>query len=1037
MNRKSVLTYLSLKYSTTTWVTLIFVAIFGYIAYVTIPRELAPDITIPYIIVTVPYMGAPPEDIENLITRPLERKLSEIKEIDEMKSTSAEGASMIMLKFKAGINIDDALRKVKEKVDLARGDLPEGIEEPSISEISFSEFPVLYINLVGNYSETILRGFGEDLKEEIEDIPGVLNVDISGGREREIQIFPRVEDLIRYRVALTDIIRAIKANNINIPGGRTKGRKIRFLVRLNSQYRSIDEIKNTPVKVTRRGMVYLRDVADVVDAPAERTSIARIDGKPAVTLTVQKKAGANILEVVARIKEKVREFSKTLPPDVKIIYSSDASKHIKRMLSTLQNNLLTGLLLVLIVLFLFMGWRSAVLVALAIPLSLLFTFLVIDLMGITLNMVVLFSLIIALGMLVDNAIVVIENIYRHYHTRNITLLKAAYDGASEVAMPVLSSTLTTISAFFPLLFWPGVTGNFMSFLPKTVIVALTASYLVAMLFDPLLAATFLRKEEKEEKILREGSKLYNNFEKLVRWALNHRWLTISIAVAFVLVNLILFPILGKGVNFFPETDPDRAFISIEAPDGTTLEETDKIAREVENRLKNIPDIKHIATRVGVSQGAVKWQSKASAANSNKARISIEFVDRHERHQHTLKTILDIRKAIAGIPCAEFLVQREKMGPPRKMPIQVRVTGDDINRLLAIGEEIKEKIRDIPGLYDLKIDLKKAKPEINFRIDRTKLSQMGFNPMMVASTLRTIYSGTKVAKYYEGENEFDITLKFPEKYRTLSYLDSLIIPDMRGVYHPVTEIGTWKIENGFGTIRRINRKREVTVMGNNEGRLASEILKDIKKRLKNISLPPGYTISFQGERKKEAEAKRFLGKAFLYALALIFLILITQFNSIVLPFIIMVSVVLSLGGVFFGLIVSLTPFSVIMTGLGIISLAGVVVNNAIVLIDFIQELREQGYDKFTAAIEASKIRLRPVLLTALTTVIALLPTVFRVNVDFIHLRLDVGDPGAQWWGPMATAIVFGLTFATLLTLVVVPVLYTLLTRDEYRKREEIG
>ncbi len=1028
MNRKSILTYLSLKYSTTAWVSLIFIAIFGYIAYVTIPRELAPDITIPYIIVTVPYLGAPPEDVENLITRPLERKLSEIKDVDEMKSTSAEGAAMIMLKFKAGINIDDALRKVKEKVDLARGDLPDGIEEPSIDEISFSEFPILYVNLVGNYDETILRGFAEDLKDDIEDIPGVLSVDITGGREREIQIYPKVPELVRYHISLSDIIRAVKVENVNIPSGRTKGNRIRFLVRLNARFKSVDDLKNIPVKRIKGGIVYLRDVAEVVDAPAERVSIARLDGKPSVTLTIEKKAGSNVLEVISKIKKVVRNFQKTIPPDVKIIYSSDASKHIKRMLNTLENNLLTGLLLVLVVLFLFMGWRSAILVALAIPLSLLLTFLVLDLLGITLNMVVLFSLIIALGMLVDNAIVVIENIYRHYHTRNISLWKAAYEGASEVAMPVLSSTLTTVSAFFPLLFWPGVTGNFMSFLPKTVIIALTASYLVAMLFDPLMAATFLRKEEKEEKIIREGSPLYDTFEKIIRWAMGHRGTVLLVATLFVVINLILYPVLGKGVQFFPETDPDRAFISIETPDGTTLEKTDAIAHEVENRLKNIPDIKHISTRVGITQGAVRWQSKASGANSNKARISIEFVERDKRHQHTLKTVMEIRKAIADIPGAEFLVQKERMGPPRGMPIQVRVTGNDIDELLKIGETIKEKIKNIPGLYDLKLDLRKAKPEINFYLNRTKAASLGFNASLLASTLRTIYTGTKVSKYYEGENEFDIVLKFPDRYRRVDYLNSLLVPNFAGIYYPMNELGKWAIENGYGTIRRIDGKREVTVMGNNEGRFPSAILKDIRKKLKNLSLPPGYSISFQGERKDRTEAKQFLGKAFLYALALIFLILITQFNSIILPFIIMISVLLSLGGVFFGLIVTGTAFSVIMTGLGIISLAGVVVNNAIVLIDFIQELREQGYDKVKAAIEASKIRLRPVLLTALTTVIALLPTVFRVSVDFVHFRFDIGDPGAQWWGPMATAIVFGLTFATLLTLVVVPVLYTLMVRE---------
>ncbi len=1027
MNRKSVLTYLSLKYSTTAWVLLIFIAVFGYVAYVTIPRELAPDITIPYIIVTVPYVGAPPEDVENLITRPLERKLSEIKDVDEMKSTSAEGAAMIMLKFRAGVDIDDALRKVKEKVDLARGDLPDGIEEPSIDEISFSQFPILYVNIVGNYDQTVLRGFAEELKDRIEDIPGVLNVDITGGREREIQIFPDVTKLVRKHISLVDIIRAVRSENVNIPGGRTDGSRIRFLVRLNARFKSVDDLKNIPVRVEKGGVVLLRDVARVVDAPAERVSIARLDGEPSVTLTVEKKAGANVLDIIDQIKESVRKFKENLPPDVKIIYSSDASKHIKRMLNTLGNNLLTGLILVLVVLFLFMGWRSAVLVALAIPLSLLFTFLVLDLLGITLNMVVLFSLIIALGMLVDNAIVVIENIYRHYHTRNISLRQAAFDGASEVAMPVLSSTLTTISAFFPLLFWPGVTGNFMSFLPKTVIIALTASYLVAMLFDPLLAASFLRKEEKEEKIIEEGSALYRNFEKIILWAMNNRGKVLAIAVLFVGLNLLLYPLLGKGVQFFPETDPDRAFVYIEAPDGTPLQKTDMIARRVEEKLRNVPDIKHISTRVGITQGAVKWQSKASGANSNKARVSIEFVDRDRRHQHTLKTIMEIRKLVDTIPGAEFLVQKERMGPPQGMPIQVRVVGDDIDELLKIGEKIKDMIKDIPGLYDLKLDLKKAKPEVNFYLDRVKAADLGFNASSIASSLRTIYTGTTLSKYYEGENEFDIVLKFPRRYRKVDYLNSLLIPNLAGVYYPMSEVGSWKIENGFGTIRRIDRKREVTVMGNNEGRLSSAIIRDIKKRLKKLSLPPDYSISFQGERKDRAEARRFLGKAFIYALALIFLILITQFNSIILPFIIMISVLLSLGGVFFGLLVTGTPFSVIMTGLGIISLAGVVVNNAIVLIDFIQELRESGYDKVRAAVEASKIRLRPVLLTALTTVIALLPTVFKVSVDFIHFRLDVGDPGAQWWGPMATSIVFGLTFATLLTLVVVPVLYTLMVR----------
>ncbi len=1016
----------SIRNRASIYVIVAIVAITGSLAYRDMPRESSPEISIPYVIVTTPYFGVSPEDIETLVTIPIENKLKNLGKLEEIRSTSVEGASIIVIEFTPEADIDEALQKVRDKVALAGPDLPEDAEDPVIQEINLSEFPVLIANISGDVGLQRLKDIADRLKDRIEGVPGVLAVEVTGGLEREIRIEFDPERLSAYRLSYDDLVRAVQGANINLPAGNMIIGEADFLLRIPGEFTDPREIMDLVVSQADGRMVHVRDVARVVDGYKEPKTHSRLNGKDTVTLSVQKKSGENIIGVCDGVKAILKEWADEQPPGLGATVAFDASKDIRRMVADLDNNIITGFILVVAVLFFFMGASNAFFVALAIPLSMLITFLILHWSGITLNMIVLFSLILTVGMVVDNAIVIVENMFRHYHMGK-SRYQACLVGASEVGVPVLTSTLTTVVAFIPMLFWPGIVGKFMWYLPVTVMVSLSASFFIAVVVNPTLANRFMPKGtgkglevDEETGLAAHPSHYVNRYEALLRLALRWKWWTIGNSFLLLVVIGVLYSFFGKGLQFFPDTDPSRATVNINAPDGTSLDTTDALARSVECCLTDSPDLVNVITDTGA---ATDRFGGGMSTKSNRARISIEFVDRALRKQSSRVTVEQIRKKLVDLVGAEVEIQKEEHGPPGGKPVNIEVSGKDFIVLGEIARKIRERIKDIPGLVDLKDDYERGRPEIRVTVNREKASLHGFSTYSAASAVRAAMNGVKAGTFREEKDEYDITVRLPKTRRDdVATLRNLVIAAPSGAQVPLSSIASVEYGAGFGSIRRIDARRVITVQSEVEGRLPAAVLADVKKALTASELPEDYTLSYTGEDKEQKKAQAFLSRAFLWALLLVFLVIVPQFNSIAVPLIIMTSVILSLAGVLFGLVVTGTPFGIIMTGIGVITLAGVVVNNAIVLLDAAMKNCQKGMPSLEAVVVAGKTRLRPVMLTAVTTILGLVPMATGISYDFINFAWDIGGESVQWWKPMAVAVIFGLAFATALTLVVVPALY---------------
>ncbi|WP_022851495.1 efflux RND transporter permease subunit [Limisalsivibrio acetivorans] len=1017
----------------TIFVLMLLVIIVGVYSYVSLPRESDPDITIPYVLVVTPYEGVAPEDIESLITLPIERKLKGIKNVKEIRSTSAEGSSMITIEFTPDTNIDNAMQWVRDKVDQAKGDLPSDLEQdPQILEINLSEFPIMNVAVHGSVSEPVLKKIAEDLKDEVEGIPGVLEVILSGGREREIRVLFDHERLAAYNLSFVEILQAIQRENVNIPGGTMDIGSGKYLLRIPGEFSDPSVIDNL-VLVSRNGRpIYLKDVAQVVDTYEDRESLARLNAKKAISLAIKKRTGENIIEVSDRVRLLIKEAEKRLPDAVSITINEDQSDEIRDMVGELENNILSGLILVILVLFMFLGKRNSLFVALAIPFSMLITFGVLYVLGMTLNMVVLFSLILALGMLVDNAIVIVENIYRHM-TEGKSRNDAARTAATEVGWPIISSTVTTLCAFFPMLFWPDIMGEYMKFLPMTLIITLSASLFVGLVINPVICSSFMTVSKKAVKSDRDPL-IIRLYEKTLVRALRMRWLAFLSAVGFLVFVAMLYGKLGHGVELFPDVEPERAYVEIKAPEGTNIERSRSLALRVESVILNEPDVLFAVTEVGVSP------SGEAGANtlSNYSKVSIRFKEKDDRLESSFVVLDRMREHLSHFPGAELKIEKEEGGPPTGAPVSVEISGENVEVLSVITDKAKNMIKDIPGLVDLKDNLVKSKPEISVSVDREKATLLGLSTSDISNTVKAAMGGYKLGVYREGEDEYDITARMPEDRRmSMSDISSLLIPSSLGKPVPLSTVADVKMGSGFGSIRRIDSKRVVTITANVTGRNSNEVLKDVMQKLSNLETPAGYNIDYSGEQEEQKKASAFLSKAFLIALFLIALVLITQFNSILQAGIVLTSVILSLSGVFLGLIIMAMPFGIIMTGVGVVSLAGVVVNNAIVLIDYTNQLRQSGMELIDAVITAGRVRFRPVMLTAVTTILGLLPMAAGISFNFRDLSWEIGAESAQWWGSMAVAIIYGLAVATMLTLIVVPVLYSWAATGLFKKVAKNG
>ncbi len=999
-----------------------FIILAGLFSYAVLPRESAPDISIPYVFVTTTYEGVAPADMETLITIPLERKLKGISGLEEIKSSSEDGISTISIKFAPGIHIDDAVPKVREKVDQALPDLPPDLpDDPVILEANFSDIPILQVVLSGPFSLKRLKRFAEEFEDRFESIPGVLDVKIVGGLEREIHVEFDLERIAFYNVPVSEAINAVRQGNVNMPGGSMDIGQAKYLVRVPEDYRTPDAI-NAIVAYVRDGKpVYLRDVAEIRDHYKDPVTRSRIDGNNSVTLQVVKRSGENIIRINDEVARIVQELTPQYPPTLAIDLTADQARDIRNMVADLENNILSGLLLVLVVVFVFIGGRSAFFVSLSIPLSMLITFIILNASGITLNMVVLFSLTLVLGMLVDNAIVVIENIYRHIQ-EGMGRLEAARAATDEVAWPVIASTLTTVGAFAPMLYWPGIMGEFMRYLPLTVIFGLSGSLLVALVVNPVLSSRF-----QTAKPARQGvealPRLLLAYRGLLRLALRNRLKVVGLALALLVVSIVAYGRYGKGVEFFPEVEPNRANVFVKAPVGANLDTSDALVQEVEKITAQYPDIRHVIANVGAAGGD---PFSAGGTGTHLSTVVLDFKEPIERTRRSSEIIKELRTRLkASITGAEVRVEQEENGPPTGPPINMEITGKDVHVLGELAAEVRRRIVDIPGLVDLKDNYVQGKPEITVTVDKEKAALLGLDTYTVAYTIKTAVNGAKIGVFREGKDEYDIIARLPAKDRqSVEAVRRLTVSGPGGAPVPLTSLAEINLSSGLGGINRIDQKRVITVSANVSGVLANDVIAEIGRRIADMTWPRGYAYAFTGEQQEQEKSQDFLGKAFVAALFIIFMILILQFDSWSAPLIILFTVLLSLIGVFFGLLATGTAFGVIMTGLGVISLAGVVVNNAIVLIDYYRLQREKGLECDAALVQTGLTRFRPVMLTAITTILGLIPMATGVSFDFIHLRWDIGGESSQWWGPMAVAVSFGLAVATLLTLVVVPVLCSL-------------
>ena len=1085
----------AIDHGTSVGVLLFFIIVLGVFSYRIIPRESFPEIEIPTIAINTVYPGVSPADIESLLTRPLEEELSTISDIKDLTSTSVEGYSSIVAEFEASVNLDEALQKIREKVDLAKAELPAEAEDPSILEFSFSEIPIMQVNLAGQYDLVRLKEVGEDIQERIEQIPSVLRVGIRGGLEREVQVDVQLDRLQFYGLSINDVIEAIRDENVNIPGGSIDVGSFTYLVRVDGEFDDPTAINDLVIEADSGRPVYVRDVARVEFGFQDRTSFARLDDFPVVTLDVIKRSGYSIIETSDLVKAAVLDLEAVLPPTTVVKITSDQSTQVADMVSNLENNIISGLILIIIILLFFLGVGNSLFVAISIPLSMLLTFVVLNALEITLNMVVLFSLILALGMLVDNAIVVVENIYR-YVEEGWDKREAAKKATGEVAGPVIAATLTTLAAFAPLMFWPGEVGKFMGFMPITLIIALSSSLFVALVIVPTLCATFLRLDHEPKSVLtpvarriciamlvlsftaiasinpvtamvglalvvvafvtyrffvRNISRKFQDiwvpkvitvYGRQLESALNHSKSVVAGSVLGLVFTLFLFSRANSGVEFFPEDmPPEDIMVDVQLPVGSRAEATDEVARQMEIAIASangIVDAASVVATVGGSGGGSNPMG-GGASGPNTGRVTVSLVEFGSRQFDATNLLADMQNALGtNVAGAEVTVDQTSEGPSQGLPINIEVTGENPQILKELSDKILSILQNnsVYGkLVGLESDLDQARPELSVYVDREKAAIYGISSREVGLAIRSAIQGVEAAKYRTGSDEYDIVVRLGQQYRDeLESLRELTVVS-EGNQIPLLSVADWEVGEGLGSIRRKNQVRMATISADTRTGLNSNaVLEEVMSVLTNFAetgMPVGYQLRYTGQAEDQKEAMDFLVVAFLLGLGLIALILVTQFNSVIKPVIILASVLLSTAGVFLGLIIFRMPFVIIMTGVGLISLAGIVVNNAIVLIDYIDVLRSRdGLGIREALIRGGQVRFRPVILTAVTTALGLVPLAIGLNFDFVGLFTKLnpdlywGGMQAAWWGPMAIAVIVGILFATFLTLVLVPVLYYL-------------
>ncbi len=1103
------------------------IVIFGIRSYNNMPKEQFPEASLPTVFINTPYFGNSAVEIENLVTRPLEKQIENITGIKKVSSTSIQDFSVIIAEFEADLEMESVVRKVKDAVDKAKQDLPNDLtEEPSVLEINLSEIPIMTVNVSGNFSNDDLKAYAEGIKDAIEDVTQVSKVNLKGALDKEIKIEVDLFKMQSLKVSFNDIENAVSSENLTMSGGEIINNDFKQALRIIGQFSEVSQAENLIIKSENQRPIFLKDIATVVDGYKDRTSYARADGLPVISLDVIKRRGQNLLAASDEIKVKIEELKPSLPEELNVTLFNDQSINTRNEVNNLENSIISGVILVTLVLLFFLGLRNASFVGLSIPLSMLLGFLILNVMGVTLNIVVLFALILALGMLVDNAIVAVENMYR-FMQNGYPPFKAAKYGVGEIAVPIISSTATTLAAFIPLGFWPGIFGEFMKYFPITLIIVLTSSLFVALVVNPVVAAKFMKVEEKvsDSALIKKERKnllvlivglliisllgvilkmdwlrnlmiiaaiitaingfflknwanrfmksalprLENAYDHFIAFSLKGKWpLGIFLGTFGLLIfSIVLLGIRAPKVEFFPNADPIYINVFVELPQGSDIEATNKIVSGIETKINEIlKDKKQIVEAVLTQIGENTSDPNAPpepGVTPHKARVTVSFVPYGERGGLSTTAIMEeIRASVKNYPGVEIVVDKNANGPPAGKPLNLEIKGDNIDSLIVLSESLKKYINElgIPGIEELKSDIKIGKPELLIRINREAARRYELSTYSIAMALRTSVFGKEVSKFKDGEDEYPIVVRLDEKYR--NRVEDLLNQKItfrnpangRLVQVPVSAVADIEYSSTYSSIKRLNKERVLTISSNVlSGYNANEIVEDLQDAMNNYPLPDGFTYAFTGQQQQQTENMEFLSGAFLVAIFLIFIILVGQFNSLLSPFIIMLSVLFSTIGVFLGYSVSGMPISVIFSGVGIISLAGIVVNNAIVLIDYTllltkEKLEELGLNnefeltdnqKKAIIIEAGATRLRPVLLTAITTILGLIPLAIGFNFNFFTFveswdgQFYLGGDNTAVWGPMAWTVIYGLTFSTFLTLVVVPVMYWLTFKAKSKTR----
>ncbi|WP_207434188.1 efflux RND transporter permease subunit [Sabulibacter ruber] len=1082
---------------TSIYIITLIITIAGILAYNRLQKENFPDIVIPTMIVTTVYPGTSPSDMENLVTRPIEKQIKSLNGVKRVTSTSMQDFALITVEFNTDVDVEVGKQRVKDAVDKAQTDLPTDLPQaPNVQEISFSEMPIMYVNLSGNFSAEKLKQFAEDLQDRIEALPEITRVDIVGALEQEVQINLDMYKMQVAQVTFADIERAIYTENMTISGGTVRVGDMKRAVRVVGQYTDPVAIGDIVVKSLNGGNIYLRDIAQVIDTFEERESFARLDNLPVITLNIVKRSGENLIEASDKINAIIEEAHGTqLPESLNITVTGDQSTTTRHTLNDLINTIIIGFILVTLILMFFMGTTNALFVGLSVPISMFIAFLIMPMIGFSLNMIVLFSFLLALGIVVDDAIVVIENTHRIFHQTHWSITKSAKMAAGEVFLPVMAGTLTTVAPFLPLAFWPGIVGEFMFFLPITLILTLMASLVVAFIINPVFAVSFMRRDHdpaRERRTFRLsmlimggvalaafamgvtalGSLMVvimvfvalnkfvftgwinkfqervlpafmNRYERLLRWMLVGRrpYKAVAFVVGLLFVSFFVTALRAPKVVFFPGGDPNFIYTYISMPVGTDQAVTDSITKVVEQRVFNVigkdnPNVESVISNVAV--GAGDPMSGSRQAESNKGRVTVAFEEYQYREKgvSTARYLDQIREAVKGIPGAEITVEKEQSGPPVGKPVVVEIAGEDFDGLVRLSKQVQRYLdsAQIAGIEDLRTDLEDKNPEITVEIDRVRANREGLSTAQIGSEIRTAIFGKEASKFKRDEDEYPIQIRLAENYRkNIDQLMGMVLTfrDATGRVRqvPVSAVATIKYSTTYGGIKRKNLKRVITLSSNVLGGYnPNEVVGNIQTTLDRFPTPEGYEIRMGGEQEDQKETMDFLSLAGIASMGLIFLILVTQFNSVSKPLIILSEVIFSVIGVLLGFSVFNMDMSIVMTGIGLIALAGIVVKNGILLVEFTDVLLGEGMELKEAIVMAGKTRLSPVLLTATATILGLIPLAIGLNFNFFTLLSDfephffLGGANADFWGPLAWTIIFGLSFATFLTLLVVPMMY---------------